>query len=133
MNPSNPDPIKSATDPLGQCVTACRHYAQGLPDHTKWTKGVPVVFSVNGKLIINPAVKPGTAIAAGWDAKGHYPGSEDPHKNSGVFLGPALLGPRVAFEPWISGRVLRDLDRVTYPQLEDTEPGMYRTTPRPIT
>jgi RHS repeat-associated protein len=90
-NPSNPGPITSPTDPLGQCVTACRHYEQGLPDHTQWTKGVPVVITENGKLTINPAVKAGTAIATFVD--GHYPGDGDLHKNSGVFLGPALIGP----------------------------------------
>ncbi len=86
-HPSNPGPIGK-----GECVEACRHYEKGLPDHTQWTQGVPVVITVDGKLTINPAVKPGTAIAAGWDGKGHYPGPENSHKNSGVFLGPALIG-----------------------------------------
>jgi RHS repeat-associated protein len=90
-HPSNPGPITSPTDPDGQCVTACRHYEQGLPDHTQWTQGVPVVISVNGKLTINPAVKPGTAIATFVD--GRYPGDEDLHKNSGVFLGTGNWGP----------------------------------------
>jgi RHS repeat-associated protein len=86
-HPSNPGPIGQ-----GECVEACRHYEKGLPDHTQWTQGVPVVITIDGKLTINPAVKPGTAIAAGWDAKGHYPGPDNSHKNSGAFLGPALIG-----------------------------------------
>ena len=85
-HPSNPGPIGQ-----GECVNACRHFEQGLPDHTQWTQGVPVVITVNGKLTVNPAVKPGTAIATFVD--GHYPGDGDSHKNFGVFLGPALLGP----------------------------------------
>jgi hypothetical protein len=43
---------------------------------------------IDGK--INPKIKPGTAIAT-FDKKGHYPGSGDPHKNSGIFLGPGLF------------------------------------------
>lgn len=50
-----------------------------------------MVITVNGKLTINPAVKPGTAIATFVDR--HYPGDGDPRKNSGIFLGPAVLGP----------------------------------------
>ncbi len=54
-HPSNPGPITSPSDPNGQCVTSCRHFS-GLPDHTQWTKGDPVVISVNGVLTINPAL-----------------------------------------------------------------------------
>jgi len=85
-HPSNPGPIGK-----GECVNACRHFATGLPDHTQWTQGVPVVITVDGKLTINPAVKPGTAVATFVD--GHYPGDADPHKNSGIFLGPGNWGP----------------------------------------
>jgi len=86
VHPSNPGPIGNPSE----CVKACRHFAEGLPDHTQWTQGVPVVITVNGKLTINPAVKQGTAIAT--FVNGHYPGDEDPHKNSGIFLGPGLFG-----------------------------------------
>jgi RHS repeat-associated protein len=89
-HPSNPGPITSPSDPNGQCVTSCRHFS-GLPDHTQWTQGDPVVISVNGVLTVNPAIKPGTAIAT--FVNGQYPGDEESHKNSAIFLGPALIGP----------------------------------------
>jgi RHS repeat-associated protein len=70
----------------GECV-ALTSKLTGVTDHTPdWTQG-PKVVNVDGT--INSAVKPGTAIAAGWDANGHYPRGNVP-KNSGVFLGPGV-------------------------------------------
>jgi hypothetical protein len=47
------------------------------------------MIQVNGKWVINPAVKKGTAIAT-FDSNGKYfPGSD--HKNSGIYLGPGLF------------------------------------------
>ena len=70
----------------GECV-ALTSKLTGVTDHTPaWTHGPPVVFSDG---TINSAVKPGTAIAAGWDAEGHYPRGHVA-KNSGVFLGPGV-------------------------------------------
>jgi len=42
------------------------------------------MIQVNGKWVVNPAVKKGTAIAT-FGSDGHYPAGD--HKNSGIYLG----------------------------------------------
>ena len=69
-----------------QCVAACKRFSQMESNVTsrQWVRGLPVVGN---------NIPPGTAIASGWNSKKRYPQSEDPHKNSGILLGPAVLGP----------------------------------------
>jgi len=82
-NPSPSDIVGN-----GECVSACKKFA-GLEgtSTSQWRAGEPVV--IDGK--INPNIKPGTAIAT-FDSNGRYPGQDDPHKNSGIFLGAGVMG-----------------------------------------
>lgn len=82
IHPSNPGPIGN-----GECVVACRQFSKA-PPHWMWTAGEKVIIIVNGTEANNPKVAPGTAIAT--FVNGRYPGNNDPHKNSGIYLGPGL-------------------------------------------
>jgi len=85
-NPSTTERIGN-----GECVTLTSYLTSVPPQTWRWKMGPPLVISVNGVLTINPAVKPGTAVATFNNVSGTYPTDND--QNSGTFRGAGNRGP----------------------------------------